>query len=260
MASKKKEIVEEAVLSIDLDNPENVEILDDETDINQDLTLDPKMDDPAWTTWVLGQFESSELEDGLPKVDGLRRLVRKLVGPIIKGKAKTRQAPTIENEQRATVEYTVRVLNKYQLYDYEEPYIVEFTDVADAYRGNIKGLEYARFPTAMAATRAEARALRKVLNLGIVASDEISDQPLEEAGFTGKISESQITKIDIKCQQLDIDVIKFINMGKVKYNSVENVSNNTAIKMFGLINEYQQEVKPIPESIIGYKPNWRGEF
>jgi hypothetical protein len=265
-----EEVNADVAASIDFDNISDVEPINDdgiitniqpEEEKQEELVKEkePKINDPDWTSWVLGQFEQNELDEGLPKVNGLRRMARKLIGPIIKSKSDTKQCPTIENEQRATVEYTIVILNKYLLEDDEEPHIIEFTDVADAYKGNIKGLEYARFPTANASTRAEVRVLRKLLNLSVVASEEISDQPLEEAGFSNRITESQITKIDIKCHQLNIDVMKFINMGKTKYNKIEDIPQITAVKMFGLINEYQQEVKPIPESIKGYSPSWRGE-
>jgi hypothetical protein len=150
----------------------------------------------------------------------------------------------------------VVVKNVHQLNDHETPYEVRYTDAADAYKGNVKGLEYARFPVAMAASRAQGRALRMALSLGVVAAEEISDQPLEEAGFSGTITKSQIDKIDIKCQQLNIDVLKFMNMGKQKYFSIEEVANRTAISMFKLLNEYQQGVKEIPTNILGYQTDW----
>jgi hypothetical protein len=217
----------------------------------------PSITDIEWTNYVLGEFKPEELYEGMPKANGLRRLVRKLIGPILKSKAKIKQVPSIDNEQRSTAEYTVVVLNRYQLEENEEPYIIEFTDAADAWRGNLwaQSEEYAKFPVAMASTRAEVRALRKALNLGVVAAEEISDQPIEESGFSGRITESQISKIDIKCEQLDIDFMAFIGLGK--YKRIEDVSSSTGISMFKLLNEYQGNRKPIPDKIKGYKKNWR---
>lgn len=221
------------------------------------------MVDPEWTDYVLGQLEDNELDNGFPKVHGLIRLTRKLIGPIIETSVNTKQVPTIENEGRATVEMTVTVLNKYNLDKGEKPYIIKYGDVADYYHGNARGsIEYQRFPPQNAATRALVRALRRILSIDVVASEEISDQPPEEAAMTGPIKESQINKIDILCSnnRLDIDVMKFVNMGKKKFDKIEDVTNITAIKMFGLLNEYQRNVKPIPDGIKGYKPNWRGDL
>src|SRR5688500_7434881 len=134
MAKKKVDvdINDQVVGSVDFNS--DVEVLPEELNMineggNDQATVvenlekpRPRMEDPEWTDWVMAQFEPEELDEGLPKVDGLRRLVRKLIGPILKGKAEGRQYPTIDNEQRATVEYTLVVLNRNNLDDFEEPY------------------------------------------------------------------------------------------------------------------------------------------
>ena len=47
-----------------------------------------------------------------------------------------------------------------------------FSDVADAHTFNVQGV-FSAYPTAMAATRAEARALRKALGISLVAKEEL---------------------------------------------------------------------------------------
>ena len=47
-----------------------------------------------------------------------------------------------------------------------------FSDVADAHTYNVQGM-FSAYPTAMAATRAEARALRKALGINLVAKEEL---------------------------------------------------------------------------------------
>jgi hypothetical protein len=192
----------------------------------------PKMYDPEWNDYVLRHFESNELDNGNPKVDGLRRVVRKLFGPILAGKAEVKDCPTLDNGQRATVEYTVKVLNQKILEDYEEPYILEFTDAADAWHGNIPNEKFAIYPVAMATTRAEGRALRKAINFTVVTAEEVSDQPVEESAFNAMITESQINKLDVKCSQLDI-------------------------KLFEELSNYQRQAKKPPSDIKGYEPTWR---
>lgn len=51
-----------------------------------------------------------------------------------------------------------------------------YSDVADAHTYNVDGV-FSGFPTAMAATRAEARALRKALGITLVAKEELGAQP-----------------------------------------------------------------------------------
>jgi hypothetical protein len=216
----------------------------------------PTMEDPEWEDYILKQFMPEELDRGLPKANGLRRLVRKNIGPIISGKVHVCQVPTIDNEHRSTVEYELQILNIYNLQDGESPYVVTYSEAADAYLANVKGQEFARFPVAMASTRAQTRALRFALNLSKVSSEECTDMPLEASGFSKKITINQIESIDVKCQQLDIDVLKFIAMGKKKYKKMEDVSHEDAVSMFKLINLYQQQKKDVPDDIIGYDPDW----
>lgn len=47
-----------------------------------------------------------------------------------------------------------------------------FSDVADAHTYNVQGM-FSAYPTAMASTRAEARALRKALGIDLVAKEEL---------------------------------------------------------------------------------------
>lgn len=229
----------------------------------------PKIEDPDWLDYVMSLFEPDELDDGYPKANGLRRIVRKVFGPIIKAYPHTVQIPTPQNLMRATVEFTVVVLNKKQLDQDEVPYEMHFADVADAYIDNIKGDVFASFPPAIASTRAEVRALRKMLNIGIVAAEELPD-PNFSKSVAGEIPDSLVNKIDSKCGFLNINVMKFINMGRGKpgkpavFGSIKEVSWALGQKMFSALNVYQQDISKggtdvIPAKIVGYNPNWRTE-
>jgi len=71
------------------------------------------------------------------------------------------------------------------------------------------------------------------------------------------ISAAQIRFLDTKCKQLNIDVVKFINMGSENYKSVEDIKKKTASKMLSMLNEYQTKNKETPKDIKGYDSNWR---
>ena len=69
------------------------------------------------------------------------------------------------------------------------------------------------------------------------------------------ISGAQIKAIESRCSTLNIDVMKFVNSyenGK-KYNKLEDIRKKTAIPMIGLLNEYQQNKREVPEEIRGKK-------
>jgi hypothetical protein len=219
----------------------------------------PLMSDPKWEEFVLSKFEPLELEQGRPKVHGLRRVVRLLLGPIRTSSAKIVQCPTIENGQRATVEYTVKVWQVKSLDAYDGPHILKYTDVSDAWMENVNGIEFARHPSATASTRSEGRALRKLLNLSTPAAEEIAIIPADENAMEGNVSENQITRIDLKCEELKINVMKFINMGKNKYEDIRDVPYIKATVMCKRLGEYHRKEKEIPSNIRGYDPSWRKE-
>jgi hypothetical protein len=51
--------------------------------------------------------------------------------------------------------------------------------------------------------------------------------------------------------------MSFVNSGTDSYDTIKDVSKKTASKMLGVLNEYQNKSKDIPEDILGYDSNWR---
>jgi hypothetical protein len=49
---------------------------------------------------------------------------------------------------------------------------------------------------------------------------------------------------------MNIDVLKFINIGEKTYSKLNDVSKKTAINMIKLLNDYQNNSKPIPANIL----------
>ncbi len=222
---------------------------------------EPDITSPEWHEFVISKFTEDELDaDGNPFVHGLRRVTELLIGPILQSKAHVVQAPTFVPDmapmlQPATVEYTIRILCVRTPEDIE-PYELEYTDVGDVFGQNTDPT-YARFPSSMAATRAEGRAYRKALRLKrIVASEELTEVPLDEASLKGQISPTQINFIDILCRRLKIDAMKYINLGSKKYANIQEVSYTSAQKMTEHLNTLTNDITKVPEDIKGYKLDW----
>ena len=70
------------------------------------------------------------------------------------------------------------------------------------------------------------------------------------------ISSAQINFIDRKCQQADIDVQSFLNLGKDPIENINAVSKQTALKMIEHLNRIQSG-KGNKEGLGKYNPNWR---
>jgi hypothetical protein len=199
--------------------------------------------------------------DGNPMVHGLRRVARLLLGPVLYSGAHVCQAPSYAPGfeklgilQPAVVSYTVKIL----MCRPDDPwsrYEVTFKDAADVYFGNTDP-DYARHATATAATRAEARCLRKALQLKSVAAEEKTLVPTFEAAQDGMIIPTQVNFLNVLCHRNNINVMKFVNMGKTKYDRVEDIPYGTAALMVEHLSGFQNDPTKVPDAIRGYDKNW----
>lgn len=227
---------------------------------------EPRMTSPEWPAWVMKHFAEDELDkDGHPLVTGLRRVSRLLLGPVLESSALPFQAPQyvpglekVGVLQPTTVGYRVRIL-MCRTEDVNLPaYEVTFQDVADVYFGNTDE-EFARHASASASTKAEARCLRKALQLKGVAAEEKTVVPAFEAAQDGKIQPNQVNFITQLCRRNDINVTKFVNMGRSKYESLFDVPCGTAAKMIEHLSELQRDPGKVPAGVKGYDDKWRAQ-
>jgi hypothetical protein len=258
---------EEAALGLTLDETGEDNILS-AADLGvpkSDTPEEPRMDSPEWSPWVMRHFAEDELDrDGNPMVHGLRRVARLLLGPVLYSGAHVCQAPSYAPGfeklgilQPAVVSYTVKILMR-RPDDLVEPYEVTFEDAADVYFGNTDP-DYAKHPTATASTKAEARCLRKALQLRNVSAEEKTLVPTFEAAQDGMIIPTQINFLNVLCHRNNINLMKFVNMGKTKYNRVEDIPYGTAALMVEHLSGFQNDPTKVPDAIRGYDKNWRDE-
>ena len=220
----------------------------------------PPMDSPQWADYVLSQFRSDEMEQGNPTCDGLRRVTEYLIGPIVGRDVRVHQAPNKENFGTATVVCSVKVLNNipdHILYEM----VMQEEDAADVNRYNTQKPFYLH-PTATATTRAEARALRKILRLKkVVAAEELAGEDTDDFADAWKpsdpVQDEQINLLDIVCQRCDINVMEYINSGERIYNSIYELDKNKAQSMIQHINKIQQDKVSRPHGVGKYDANWR---
>ena len=119
----------------------------------------PHINDLEWTDHVLSLLSDDEKINGNPTTDGLRRIFEVALNcTVISAESDVVQAPSPDNEKRATVSHTLRyILN-------DESVLADFkyrsvSGAADVYWGNCDKV-YRNHPVAVAETRAEGRALR----------------------------------------------------------------------------------------------------
>lgn len=223
----------------------------------------PEMDDPDWSDWVLGQFHPEEMNNGLPNVAGLRRVAQKLLGPIIRSVGKpTPQMNNALNDGASRYEFGDAV-SVYEIdfiwrrEDERHNRVVTYGDVGSCSKENCDNPMVAKFKPETATTRAEARCLRKALQLKAIAAEEqigaVSQQP-------NNISSAMILFMDANCRKLNINVKSFVNAGKRRYNFINDVPYDTAMLMTETLGDYEREPSDIPKGLVGYKQDWRESF
>lgn len=161
----------------------------------------------AWTPYVLSLLDKTEKVDGQPSVDGLRRVFDDLVGPILSTNVHIVQAPSPENERRATVIFTMTFLDL--AHGSLERTI---SDASDCYYGNSAD-PFVKHPVATASSMAEGRCLRKALRIKVITADEASVPDPNAVAAEEElipITENQKAAIVRVAGKLGIDVAKMI--------------------------------------------------
>lgn len=215
--------------------------------------------DLEWTDHVLGLLSDDEKIMGNPTTDGLRRIFETALNcTVIRAESTVVQAPSMENERRATVIHSLTyILNNAT--ETGVDYTRTASGAADVYWGNCDKI-YRNHPVAVAETRAEGRALRRALKLRkVVAAEELSKDldtdHLDEANI-GKINSTQINFFDVFGKRLNINIPKLLEQLAIEHKNIYNISHEDAVKTITTLSGYQQN-NDIPADIIGYDPNWK---
>jgi|GEM_PF-5458682 len=207
--------------------------------MSEEITFESMLEE-GWTDRVLAMMGPKELADGkYPKVNGLRRLVQAILGPIVSNRIVEMSYPT-NSEQRSTV--VCEVVVKSKLLDGE---MVLQNGVADVYIGNIDG-GYERFASATAYSRAEATAFRRLLCLQTVSYEELDNaapktvetKTLDMDAENDKMTSTQKALIEVLCGRVGVDKDKVMK---------PEMTGEEAKELVALLNGWQQSEELPPE-------------
>lgn len=202
----------------------------------------PKVTDPEWTEWVMSQFDTFELKDGMPTCDSLRRIFKLLIGDIIDTYIDVIKAPT-QQDQTTTVSCSI----SYKKHGDESDTIYRVSDAFDVNQDNTP-FPFNKVSVASAATKAEARSLRKALGLikvyaseeiqeGVEAKESLSSSVSDEGKL---ISDAAKTAIITMSQRMGIDMIKLCNSMDFEVDLIDNLSYVNSHKVIAKLNEYSR--------------------
>lgn len=249
-----RDLVPGADLIMTSDLPKTKTTVAEEGVVDNTPPIRPSMTSPAWSDYVMTQFDESELNDGRPNVGGLRRVTELLLGPITKSVVTDYDVKITKSFDESSSLYFVVATHlveidvKYE--DQDTCGLRTFSEVGNVSRLNTEP-EWLRWAPEFASTRAEARALRKALKLQRVISSEENAPSQEELEITEKTpcdSTQRNFLINIT-ERNGIDLVKYINYGKNRYGKIEDVPYKVATKMAQYLSELQRDQSKIPEEI-----------
>lgn len=216
--------------------------------------------DPGWTDHVLALLTDDEKIGGNPTTDGLRRVFEiALDCAVTSAESTVVQSPDPSNEKRATVVHTISYVLKNLPEELNDIKYRSVSGSADVYWGNCDKI-FRNHPVAVAETRAEGRALRRALKLRkVVAAEEIAENIEDHVdGLTAsKISSNQINFIDVLSKRLNINTLSLFSKLDITYDTIYNIQHEDAVMVIKSLNQYQQSLDSVPESLIGYQESWK---
>lgn len=204
----------------------------------------PDVDSPEWPKFLVSKLRDDEHTNGHPHIHGLRRLFREFVGEIVDIDITVIQPPSIVTGQKIKIgkERYINLMNpaviQCDLYTLEDGQKYHYVGVADASVDNVDW-NFAMHLSAIAETRAEARALRKALRLGRSISYE--EKSPETTNQELPATDSQREFIVIMSQAANIDLKKLL--AEKEMNSITEAEANSIIES---LKEYRRNPSSIP--------------
>lgn len=204
-----------------------------------------------WTDYVLKQLTEEEKVEGNPTVDGLRRIIEPVLEcTVIENRSCIIQTPTPENNGRATVKVDITI-------GFEDSTKIIVSGCADCYEGN-SDRKFGKHPVAMAETRAEGRALKKLLKLKkVVSAEEIAQEEVEDD--PKYITMSQIRFLEnVSQNKVDINLAKFIKKYIPDVTNVDNIPYQNAQELCKMLGTFENT--GVSEELKGFSNNWKEEL
>ena len=206
---------------------------EDEIKVVDEELKEVKVPDPTdheWTDYVISLLGENEIYDKKPTVDGLRRVAQKLLGEITYSKSKVYQYPTPENGIAATVRARIKINGR--VFD-------GCANVNEDSAPDIIGPHV----IALAETRAEGRALKKILNIRVLTKEEAGVTESEDK-TTQLISSTQIEAMQKVAERHKIDLNKLIqSLYAIGEDEIDKLTFNQALQIFEKLSEFDSSKK-----------------
>jgi len=214
----------------------------------------PDMLSPEWTPYVLSLLSEGELFNGMPKVEGLKRVLQKEVGPIVDMQPILGQCYALLDQKGKPFAYHATIGVRVSV-KFGEGDVRTFCGVADKNPNN-QNPGFNIYAAACAETAALGRAYKQALNLvGVLTAEEVmgADKGLSIQVPDEVVTDVQLAAINTIAKKLKLNVRKVIAehqraMG-VKVVSISSMPREFAAQIVRQLNGYQQKMDTIPDDL-----------
>jgi hypothetical protein len=233
------------------DFEEMVEAIEEES-VEEEVEVVYSPSDPEWSEYVLDQMHDSELKQGNPTVDGLRRVTERVYGEIVSSTSDIFNYDTSRGV--CTIKHTLSI----QKYSTETIIVVD--GCVDVKFQNIPH-PFNQHLVSTADTRAEGKALRRALKLRVVTAEEVQQTSDDDVlAAEENITDQQILALNQMCKRLDINLIEGVKSVSPNADSIRDSSNLQGRMLLSTLSEYQRNAASIPDNLKGYDSEWKEAF
>ncbi len=210
----------------------------------------PSSSDPRWVDYVIDQLKDSELFNGAPTTDGLRRVCEKHYGEIILS-ASTPVDVLCTNTGRCAVNHTLNILK------YETGSEIMVSACVDVLHSKLPA-PFNEHMLATACTRAEGKALRRAMKIKVHTSEELNNEDPEDASSGEPVNDQQVSAIKVMSKRNNVDLEGFCKSQSDGAGSIKDLTNLEARLIINKLSSFQR--KGVPEEYSGYDAGWEESF
>lgn len=215
-----------------------------------------------WTDYVLSLFSDDELVNGAPRTDALRR-----VAGLLLEKDNCYISNSTTEIKQATPDYVVAE-HRIVVHNNDGLFIKQVSAAVDV-RSDVLPAPYNKHLVASACTKAEGKALRRLLGVVLYTAEEIASDsntgivrgtsdPNVQA-HVDKINDQQIMAMQTMAKRLNVDLASVIRLVVPDVQNLDSLSVLEGRAIISKLSELQRT--EIDRSKLGeYSSTWREEL
>lgn len=229
-----------------------------ESVVEDPVMIKPSPSTTEWTDYVVSLLADNELYKGLPTANGLRRVCELVYGEIIESKTNVLAHQASGVRLYACVEHVLVVRDNITNTN------KTISACVDGYSDHLPR-PFNMHLIATLDSKAEAKALRRLLKLTIVSSEEadvVSTTENSQLDYNkteeikDMMNESQKMALNTLCKRLNINVEKLLK----SIDSEHPINHSTAADAINKLSDLQKDVSLIPDELKGFMLSWREQL